>query len=466
MFAGVAKNQIPVAAARLGHIQALSGDDDMQDFHRSTRSVRAAKVNKVKASKHKLQRITTKTDHAHNELDGGAVQGDGVNNNGEDGSEAEDNDDDDENPEVIAPSDGGDTTKPRLHVNIVSSESMNLDADNRQTGPISGTLAVPFTTKKRTLSNTSILTFDGIDGVKDNVDFPRKKIDLKLSNTDCGLWKYSENEANALRALAAEMEAENAVTSEDDDDEIYLKVDQIEDSDSELDDSKLEDEEAKVASADDQTKATKNKASTGSDDEDDMESEDEFWMNERISTFFGNNILGPADDMFQSSALFEQAPDSDPAVPSFMRRKSEASERRVRFDDNVVVKFSSASSSSESEFDFNTFPDLLDDYARSPFEKSPFKPLDEMHNSIREQIRAPDDEEYFCAADSDATTSEFDFGEREAAQHMFSNHTTGVVNSPETVNSDEDESASLSGYDCKWYINRVFDVAKYCHSRR
>ena len=382
--------------------------------------------------------------------------------NGSDEDEDDSNDpnalaEDDEEPEVFAPSGGLRSAHPTVSIDGGREDSFTVNnADNRQAGPTSGTLNVPTTTKKRTYSNMSVLSADGIDEDQHPTSFPRMKLNRKVSNSS-GRWQYSESEARALRAIAAEVEAEQAVASDDDDDEVYKKVDEIEDTDDdELDDSKLEDGEANLASITEAPAANAagelhvTQASDDDDEDEEAGSEDEFWMNQRLSSYFGSGMYGPQEELFETGpAMFEQAPGSDQAVPSFMRRKSEASERRVRFDDNVVVKFSSPSSSSgSSEFDFNTFPDLLDDHSRSPYEKSPFKSLGDLNRELRDQIRAGDDENFFLAGDSDATESEFDFGEKEAAQHMFSKHGTINAPSPETVESAED-SGSLSGYDCE-----------------
>jgi hypothetical protein len=439
-----------VGVNQLVHSRSKSNDDILQGSHKTTGKLRHIQTEKATLSKHKLQRSSRKTDHGHVDGDGETTEGDDANGDDEDGTEPDEQADDDEEGEAFAPSGGLNTNNPKVRIDSVSSESTLTGADHRQTGPANGTLAVPTATpKKRTFSNLSILSAERTDGAEPHVDFPRKKIDRKLSNNN-GLLQYNQLTAAALRSLAAEAEAENAIASDDDDD-LYKKVEDIQDSDDEIDADKLEeamllgsDEEPEAAGTDEAAEGK------GTDEEEYIHPDEEFFLSEKINSFFGSGLFGPQEDVFTNTAsMFDPFPETDVDIDMTTptpRRKSEGSERRVRFDDNVVVKnWSSTSSCGSSDIDLNAFPDLLDNYGQRTFTS-----LETLAPELRAQISAPDEEEFFGVVDTGSTaSSEFDFGESEAALHLFKAPSSNAPTSGDSGDSADSESGSLSGYDCE-----------------
>lgn len=272
------------------------------------------------------------------------------------------------------------------------------------------------------------------DSAAGPASFPRKKIDRKMSNNG-GKLQYAEVEAAALRSLAAEAKAVEDALASDSDDEVYKKLDEADYSDT---DSLMQDpdDEAALAESEDEAGTASEVQSQAADNDDDVDNpeDDDLW-NAKLNGFFGPS--GLFDDNDFEAHMFEH----DFLEPPTPRRKSESSERRVRFQDEVLIP-SSSSSSSSSDFDVDTFPDLLDS-----MQQEPIVPQESLDHLLLHQIEGQDDDlDLYGGFESDAGSSEYDFGENEAVKHVF--RRMSKAKDDEDEESSGSESGSLSGYDC------------------
>lgn len=421
---------------------ALANVDQEHDLSLTKRSEKGPRNKTVRA---KLANTTDKKKR-YKKTSNGSNADDSQSEEGanEDSDESDDQDDD---PEAFAPSGGKRIKDHRLRNGNVNTVSTANEADDRQAGLYSDSRAVHFMTphkKKRTFSNVSILTNED-DPIKCQ-DYPRKKVARRLSDNN-GRLVYDTVHAELKACMNDNEDAIMASEEEDDnEDDIYAILDDINESNDEDTSDEFEEQAMLAAVAD------------SSDDQSIEDSQD----GEDLSQSFGfgvenGDILPLNDEMYdelKSAVLFDHAGGEDRPVTEDEvdstpndcgRKKSNASARRVRFDDDVRMPSSSSSSSSSSDIS-EGFPDLL------LSEHDPIIPQEQLDPFILQQIEdAHQDAERGDFEGSDSGSSYWDFGESLEASIEFPGQ-------PGSASEDEGsgDSESLSGYDCKLPARRRF----------
>lgn len=283
------------------------------------------------------------------------------------GGKDDDQEDEEDDPEVLAPSHGlgkGKGKRPAIRIEPAGEDESQDDDDDetasRETGPKTNKHSVDqllMSNKKRTfsnISNTSVLFGENDNGP---LVFPRPKMARKLSYSGGkGLLTYKESadNENAIETSDEEKDAE--------DDEDYSGVNMISEDESDME--TMEQREEQFIIHEEEQHAI------------DLFSE-EFDNSRRASlgSYCSDDIFnlampkaGNLDDFsapdYGFSQLFEPEPLPASPGPIAKRKFSDSSTKRVRFDDEVQV--SDSSSSSSSELDSATFPDLFMEQDKLP----------------------------------------------------------------------------------------------------
>lgn len=326
----------------------------------------------------------------------------------EDSSPDQDDDQEDEedDPEVLAPSHGrgkGKGKRPAIRFGPAgrdeSQEEEGDEASSRETGlkpsqhPVNQLLTPK--EKKRTFSNVSNTSVLFGDNDSEEQLFPRRKVARKLSNSsNKPLLKYKENANRDMNGF------ENTIESDDED---YSGVNLVpDDDDSDVGD--IEQEEETFIIRDEEQQATVlinqyNDARRLSLDS--CTSDNIFDLTAPLDQGYLEGMNLPDIGFGQ---FFE--PEAVPSTPdqSAKRKYSDASTKRVRFDDEVQV--SDSSSTSSSELDSSLYPDL-------------FLEQDKLPPSLFQLLENDNDEDN---GDFDSPTSEgsfWDLGQDEARSTPF-----------------------------------------------
>lgn len=282
--------------------------------------------------------------------------------------------------------------------------------------------------RKRTTSELStgtiLSTIEHED--EDEVEYPRKRMSRRLSNEN-GLLRYDQRIMEVDEDIDV-AEYAKAIESSDEDEPAVLddsSADEGANADEDVDDVDIEDEEEALILEEEEARAINGTAASsvvGADSDIDLPSD--------LDLGFLNSEM---DDVFDAGeSFFFRGLHSEPETPR--RKKSDASARRVRFQDEIDIAQANtySSSTTSTETDIDIFPDLLD---------NPFKSQDELPANLRSQIENDEDADVAHGASSDGEGSVWDFGEEKASENFFSWH--------DEAGSDSDDSGSdLSGYDC------------------
>lgn len=362
----------------------------------------------------------------------------------EDAGDAEESDEDatdNEDPRVFRTS--GKSILSRQDSNVSGVSDISYDAQMPRP-PLAGLRMAASsssgTKRKRTTSELSTGTvLSTIEGDDDDteVEYPRKRMSRRLSNEN-GLLNYDQRVVEVDEDIDL---AEYSKAIEDSDEDEAAGSDSSsdtaedhnnDDDDADLDDFDVEEaEEAMILQEEEDRDFNGTAASSVAGAESDIELPDD------LDLGFLNSEM---DDIFDASEsfFFRSLHSEEPETSS--RKKSDASARRVRFEDEVEIAthktYSSSAGSSETDIDI--FPDLLD---------NPFKSQDELPATLRSQMDDDEDADVgHNAASSDGEGSVWDFGEERASENFFSWH-------DEPGSDSEEESGSdLSGYDCMRYL--------------
>ena len=432
-----------LAPKRVSH--ALANADRERDLSLTRRSEKelGSKTVRAKLANTTNRQRCKKTGGGNNANDSQTEEA--GNEDSDESDEQDDHIEEDDDPEAFAPSGGRCIKDHKLRNDIVSNISTAKEADNRRAGLYSDSRAVRSMTpykKKRTFSNVSILT-DGDDS-NNYQDYPRKKVNRRLSDNN-GRLVYDTVRAE-LKACMNDNEDAIMASEDDDDDDIYAILDEINESHDDDTSDELEERAILAAVAD------------SSDDQSIEDSQDGKNLSQSLGFGVENDDILPLnDEMYhelEGAALFDRANDEDQLVtedeadstPNHCgRKKSNASARRVRFDDDVHIPSSASSSSSSSDI-FEGFPDLLSS------EPDPIIPQEQLDPFILQQIEdAHQDAERGDFEGSDSGSSYWDFGESLEASIVFPGQ-------PGSASEDEGsgDSETLSGYDCKLPAQRGF----------
>lgn len=354
----------------------------------------------------------------------------------EEGNEdAEESDEDDhiedgEDPEVFAPSGGKDTYNQKLRVDSVSTESIIPDADDRQAGLTTDTLTVPNQSKKRSYSNVSILTAD--EDSSNNADYPRKKANQRLSGSNNRL-VYDTVRAELKACM--DVNDEEAVMASDDDDDVYAVLDEAIDS---QDDDTSDEFEAQAMLAAVADTSDEQLSDSGTPDIDELPANFRFDALPDEALYIDMSEYGGGHMNGQPGTIDNPLP---LAANAGERKKSDVSERRVRFDDHPKIHMQSSSSSSDASSEFEGFPDLLSNF------NDPIIPQEQLGAALLQQIEeAHHDAEIGNYEGSDSGSSYWDYGESLDNAMSWHDHRK---NGSDGEGSEEESEESTDGYDCK-----------------
>ncbi|KAH7041913.1 hypothetical protein B0J12DRAFT_215376 [Macrophomina phaseolina] len=302
--------------------------------------------------------------------------------------------------------------RPAIHIEPADTE----ENEDRRTGPNKKS---PLTslTKKRTLSNAGIFTTFEEDATNGNAiepaaAYPRKKMDRKLSNNVNGLLAYEGIRKNSTASdETPPVVPENAIESDDDDDDIYNAVEDIDESDNdEYIDENLEE------------RALREALSTSDNDSDFGDGPDVSMLLD--SGYLEGNLLDMDNDQ-----LLGLSGENWGGMEEITPVQSNNSTRRVRFDDNVHT-VSDVDDSDTSSEDLNSFfPDLFhkESHLLSSFRHS--QDLDEV--------------DYFDESTaSDSERSYWDFGDEKELSSNSSDREHEAQ-----AESGSDSEAGSSGYE-------------------
>ncbi|KAF2398354.1 hypothetical protein EJ06DRAFT_523189 [Trichodelitschia bisporula] len=345
-----------------------------------------------------LKRRRTAT---HSTSDEGALEDDDSNGDDEDsGDETDDLVNDDEDPEDFAPSGGahmGAAANPIPEKRKALGPAFKDDV-HRQAGPkfISTHLSVP---KKRTMSEVSVRS------VLSNADYegqyPRKKIDRRLSNRHSGLMAYNHLPSNSF-----DNDNEQAMVSSGD--EVYNNLDKADESDE--DESDVEQLEEQFIIEEVQDEIARLPALAFMDDAN-------FGLFDNDLDLFNpapEDVFGRGDDGSESEV------ETTPRPKRVAVKSADVLTRRVRFfDEGPEIQWGSGSESSDTAS--NVFPDLCDE------------------PGFAHHLDTDIDTDIKFLESSDGEGSYWDFGGEEDAWLR--------VHTESESNGSNDEAASLSGYD-------------------
>jgi hypothetical protein len=340
----------------------------------------------------------------------------------EDQTESDDDATQDDDPDVFAPF--GTASFTRQDSNVFGLTNKSYDAATGQTGlqKVSNGLK-----RKRTASELSTTTIlSTIERDDDEIEYPRKRISRRLSN-EKGLLKYDARIIEIDEDIDVAAYSIAIEDSSEDEDAVYDGISQADDEN----DSDLEEMEEAMIIEEETARLTHSGATSIIDSPVNDGADSDFEVPSDIDLGFLNSEM---DDIFEANeSFFFQGLQSDPDTPR--RKKSDASARRVRFQDEIDVAHTYRSSATASETDIDIFPDLLD---------NPFKSQDELPAAIRTHIDDDGDAEVTNGASSDGEGSCWDFGEEKASENFFSWHDEAESGS----DGDNASNSDLSGYDC------------------
>jgi hypothetical protein len=356
---------------------------------------------------------------------------------GDDGEQTESDEDDtqDDEPETFAPSGTSPLTLVDSNLSGLTDISYDMAAsDQAGLHEVGNSLKRKRTTSE--LSATTILST--VERDNEEAEYPRKRISRRLSN-EHGLLRYDARVTEIDEDIDIAEYSKAIESSSEDEDAEYNGIGQLDDeNDSDLEELEeamiIEEETARLSHSG--AVLTVNSLA-GNDADSDLE------IPSDVDLGFLNSEM---DDIFDAGeSFFFQGLQSDTDSPR--RKKSDASARRVRFQDEIDIAHTYSSSTTSSETDIDIFPDLLD---------NPFKSQDELPAKLRNQIEDDeDDADVTHGASSDGEGSCWDFGEEKASENFFSWH--------DNAESDSDGDASspdLSGYDCmrRFFCNSLLLV--------
>jgi hypothetical protein len=369
------------------------------------------------------------------------------------GQEA-DPDDEEDDPEVFAPSHvsgKGKGKRPAIRIEPAGDASQSEDAQSASheaghhasidtiQGMLNGN-------KKRTysnVSNTSLLFGDDEAGIS---TFPRPKLARTLAHSGgSGLLTYKVSKDGDMNGFdnAIESSDEEASGGEEQginfDDEDYSGVNMI--SEDESDVEKLEEQEETFIIQDEH--AT-NLFSQEFDDARRLSLDSH--GSDNIFDFAPTGSYFPPISSYQDvgfGQFFETAPVVPTPEPLSKRKFSDNSMKRVRFDDEVQVSHSSSSSS--SELDSATFPDL-------------FLEQDKLPPSLYQLMEVDQDSDDASFASSASEHSYWDVGQDETRNLTQIDPSSGVFD------DDDDESSGpgSSGYESM--IDLAYNDAMYANA--
>jgi hypothetical protein len=295
--------------------------------------------------------------------------------------------------------------------------------------------------RKRTtsdLSATTVLSTIERDDVDDDpeVEYPRKRMSRRLSNEN-GLLRYDQriievdediDVAEYSKAIESSSEDELALPESSSE-----KEDDDDDDSGDLDDSFVEEEEEALIIEEENARLGYGTAASSV-----VGAESDIEIPSDLDLGFFNSEM---DNVFNAGeSFFFHGLDSDQDDQGTPRRKrSDASARRVRFQDEIDIAQHKTYSSStiSSETDIDVFPDLLDN-------STPFRSQEDLPANLRSQIEDDEDGEVGHGASSDGEGSVWDFGEEKASENFFAWHDEAGSDSDD----DNGSGSDLSGYDC------------------
>lgn len=420
--AGLAPKQVSNALTQNDHDTDLS-------LARRSQNGRAAKKHAAKLANAKAYRGYKKPVGGPASDEDGST-GEQSQEESEESDEKDDHNEEADDPEAFAPSGGKDSHNHKLRNDSVGTQSSMADADDRQAGLSTDSRTVLTNTptkRKRLYSNISLLTAD--DDSMTELDYPRKKADRRLSDHN-GRLVYQAVRAELKACMNGDDDAIMASDDDDEDDNVYAVLDEVNDSHDDETSDELETQAMLAAVAD----------SSDEDFPEGSENDDELSPSLKYEFQHGLPDESLHLDLYDGTG---QNPDF-PATPitCMERKKSDVSERRVRFDDQpkVHMQFSSSSSSTSSS-EFEGFPDLLSNF------HDPIIPQEQLDASLLQRIEeAHRDAELGNYEDSDSGSSYWDFGE--SLDNAITWHDKGKSSS-DAEGSDDETDDELDGYECK-----------------
>lgn len=412
--------------------QAVSKEDVGHGIGSSSRNDGYARRTKAKTSKSKHERNTRKTDTGEISDEADSAEDDENADEDDESNTMDEDATDEDDPDGPAPFDGI-STNSQSHILSGLANTASSEAVTHQTG-LSNAAEVNANTanikRKRTFSEvTSETILNTIEQDPDDAVYPRKRVHRRLSNTDNGLLKYDPvpaidiDEDIDLEDYAKAIES-SSEEEEEDEDVAYDGISQVDDEDEE----DLEKLEEAMIIQEETSKLTTNAADLNvfSAFDDAMDSDLELPSDIDLGP-----LNSEMDDIFSAGESFFFQGLSDDEVPA--RKKSDASARKVRFQDEVDIAQDSSEEES-SDTDIDIFPDLMN---------TTFKSQDDLPATLRTQIEDDNDDDVAEIASSDGEGSVWDFGEEKASKNFFAWHDDNETESED----DNVSSSSLSGYD-------------------
>ncbi|KIV99774.1 uncharacterized protein PV09_08580 [Verruconis gallopava] len=390
----------------VGHGAAFAGRNDGFIRHSKLRIVKSERIAKPRKSNN--GETSGSDGSAEDEADG-------------DDDEADQNANDDEATEdddaaVFAPSGTASLTRQDSNVSGMTDAS----CDTITSGQAGLTQLGGGLKRKRTSSELSVNTvLSTIERDDDEVEYPRKRVSRRLSNEN-GLLKYDSRIIDIDEDIDLAEYSKAIQSSSDDEDANYDGISQVDEED-ESDVEKLEEAVIIQEETARMINATADSSVNGADSDIELPSDIDLGL-----------FHSEMDDVFDAGeSFFYRGLNSDPETPR--RKRSDASARRVRFQDEIDIAPHSSQSTTSSETDIDIFPDLLE---------NPFKPRDELPAEVRSHIEEEDDADVANGFSSDGEGSCWDFGEDKASENFFSWH-----DEAESDSEDDDSDSDLSGYD-------------------
>ena len=413
--------------------QLLSNEDVGHGAASAARNDGYARRSKLRVAKNDVGRSVRKSNNGESEEDEDDAAEEDANSDDEDHTESDADATEDEDYGT-----SGKSILSRQDSNVSGQTDMSFETPSSSKAGLR--VASSSLKRKRTtseLSSATILSTIEQDN-EDEVEYPRKRISRRLSNEN-GLLRYDQrvievdediDVAEYSKAIESSSEDEAAVS------DISSEAEDA-NADDDLDDVDVEEEEEALILEEEEARDINGTAASsivGADS--DIELPDD------LDLGFFNSEMGDvfdADNSFYFRGFHE-----DQETPR--RKRSDASARRVRFQDEIDIAQSNtySSSTASSETDIDIFPDLLD---------NPFKSRDELPPNLRSQIEDEDDADVGQGASSDGEGSVWDFGEEKASENFFSWHDEAGSDSEQGSGSD------LSGYDCRARMIHVFDLS-------
>ena len=378
------------------------------------------------ARRSKLRVASSNAGGSMRKANNGEVEGEDEDGTNEDEDQTEEDADATENEDYGM---SGKSVLSRQDSNVSGQTDMSIDSPSTSRAGLRVAGSSSMKRKRTTseLSTGTILSTIEQDNDEDEVVYPRKRMDRRLSNEN-GLLRYDQRVVEVDEDIDV-AEYSKAIESSSEDEAVVLDDDSTDDeatnADEALDDLDIEEEEEALILEEEELRdftGTAASSVVGADSDIELPSD--------LDLGFLNSEM---DDVFDAGeSFFFRGMHSDQETPR--RKKSDASARRVRFQDEIDIAQANtySASTTSSETDIDIFPDLLD---------NPFKSQDELPANLRSQIEDEEDAEVGNGASSDGEGSVWDFGEEKASENFFAWH--------DEAGSDSDDSGSdLSGYDC------------------